>query len=419
MGHNLRGRLVGLSRSLLTVLLRPIQFLIYWLTGFFPRRSDWWVFGSWSGHREADSPRALMEYVVRNAGEVKATWITADRTIARRMRDYGVDSRYRWSVAGIWAGIRAGVYLFDGITRDINHWLSRGAVKINLRHGVGTKRIERSIDTKTHRLFKLFHGNAFERAFWSIAIPWHLVRPDMSIASSHLTASFAAEAFGIDIDDVPITGLPRHDALFDDHPRPYANESERTEIKKLSAAGQPAFLFMPTFRDLAQSQGFDWLRLNQVAEQAGVVLHLKLHLVDELAGATDQRDFEGLNSLVWVNPGVDPIALYPHADGLITDFSSVAFDMLLLEKPVIYFIPDYDVLSEGRSLHLPFSETSPGPKCRTYEELGDALQAAVADGLGRFTSDYQSVLDHFYDFRDGNNSKRAFEAITDYLGKRR
>ena len=53
----------------------------------------------------------------------------------------GYESYYYHSVKGIWLALRAKVYFFDNYSKDINFWQSGGAVKINLWHGIGNKRI--------------------------------------------------------------------------------------------------------------------------------------------------------------------------------------------------------------------------------------------------------------------------------------
>lgn len=398
--------------STISLILRPVQFLAYFLVGLVPRDPNWWIFGSWSGHRASDSPRALIQHVAERPEDgVRATWITADREIARRLSQQGLDARQRWSIAGIWAAVRGGVYLYDGLTRDINHWLSRGATTIQLRHGVGPKRIERAIQTPSHRLYRLFHGSLVQRLFWSLVIPWHLVRPTMAIASSEVHAGSASEAFGLPDSGVVVTGLPRHDVLFSDDARPYLSDEEGAAIARLDEDPRPTFLFLPTFRDLDGSEGIDWDRLNETARGADVSVHIKLHIVDENRGTVTAKNIDGRSNLVWIPPSADPMPLYSHATGLITDISSVAFDMMLLERPIIYFIPDFEHLLEGRTLYFDFDEVSPGPKCRTYESLGEAMRGAADGSLGEFEQEYVALARRFHAFRDGQNSRRVFDAV--------
>ena len=42
------------------------------------------------------------------------------------------------------------------------------------------------------------------------------------------------------------------------------------------------------------------------------------------------------------------------ADVLITDYSSVFFEFLLMDKPIIFFAPDYDIYSQSRGFYLDY-----------------------------------------------------------------
>ena len=54
---------------------------------------------------------------------------------------------------------------------------------------------------------------------------------------------------------------------------------------------------------------------------------------------------------------------------LITDYSSVIFEYALLNKPIIFYIPDYDEYKESRDFYYDFSEYLYGEKCKNMEEL--------------------------------------------------
>jgi CDP-glycerol glycerophosphotransferase len=58
------------------------------------------------------------------------------------------------------------------------------------------------------------------------------------------------------------------------------------------------------------------------------------------------------------------------ADGLITDYSSVMFDYALLDRPMFFFVHDYDAyVHEGRGTYFDLLERAPGPVVRTEDEL--------------------------------------------------
>ena len=400
-------------RVVCSVLLRPVQFAIYFISGFIVRDPNWWVFGSWSGKRFGDNSGALFETVASaDPPAPRITWISARRGIVRDLRAGGHDARLQWTPSGLWACLRAGVYVFDGYTKDVNHWLSKGATRVLLRHGVGMKRIDRGIDVPSHRLYKLFRGRWWQRIFWRIVLPWHAVRPDVVLATSEEHATQAVEYFGVPRDRVAITGFPRHDVLF---ARTNGVGSIPPVVQSIRAESAPTLLYMPTFRDGFARSNFDYAGLDKAATTAGVVVYVKLHFVDAERGTDDNDGQAQRLSIRLIDPAVDPTTLYPEVDGLITDFSSAAFDFMLLQKPIIYFIPDYDRFLSLRSLYYPFDDVTPGPKCRTLEELATAMATTTRVGIGEHEAHYQRLLDRFYTHRDGGSSERAYTAIRERL----
>ena len=188
---------------------RPLQFAIYALAGLFPRDPNTWAFGTWSGKRFADNAAALFLHAAdANRPDIRTVWITRRRAVRDQLRRDGHRAHFTWSPAGVWWGLRAGVYIYDSVPRDLNFWLSRGAMLALLRHGIGMKKVERAIDAPDHRLFKLFHGRPVERTFWRIALPWHTPVPDTSIACSPTHVAQAVRFYAIDPTRVHVTGFP-------------------------------------------------------------------------------------------------------------------------------------------------------------------------------------------------------------------
>ncbi|MDD6792233.1 MAG: CDP-glycerol glycerophosphotransferase family protein, partial [Thermobifida fusca] len=71
----------------------------------------------------------------------------------------------------------------------------------------------------------------------------------------------------------------------------------------------------------------------------------------------------------------DTTPLLAAADALITDYSSVMFDYVLLDRPMIYYVPDYDdYVHHARGTYFSLAEVAPGPLAFTEEELFAALR---------------------------------------------
>jgi len=395
--------------DLLGLLGRPLLFVIYWLSGFMPRNPQLWLFGSWSGRRYADNAAALFEHVSREANDVRAVWVTRDRAIARALSDRGYTACLAWSPRGIWLCLRGGVCLFDGLTRDVNHWLTRGSKRVLLRHGVGIKRIERCIENPHHRLYRLFHGNPLQRAIWSVLIPWHRVRPDLALATSPQHVRQGSDCYGIPDEQFAITGFPRNDQIFAPSPND-VGDKDLHWLAECAAQGQPVVLYLPTFRDDQQHFRHGWQELDEIGARLGVRFLVKLHFVDAERGLG--TDAKGFSNLYLADAYQDANRLYQRATAMIGDYSSAAYDFMLTGKPLVFFIPDDEQFrSFSRSLYYDYESVTPGPKARDFAELETALADVLHGDDPRWRQHYSAVLDLFHTYRDEGASQRAYRVI--------
>ena len=394
--------------NIVSVLLRPLLFLLYFASGVIRRDPNLWLFGSWDGRRYADNAAALFRYTPEPLpAAVRRVWISRRRHIVHGLRSQGFRAYHAFSPIGFWYCLRAAVYICDGYLKDINFWTSRGAVQVALQHGPGGfKRIERDIRIPGHRLNQLFHGNWVERAFWSVLIPWHLVRPDLVICASEQQAREAATAYAVAERHIVITGLPRNDEICDPGPFPPGLAPLLETIRDLQRDGRRVYLHMPTLRETYPSPfPAAWRQLDSVLEQEHVTVIAHQHFA--------QRDDAGADTavsehIVCVAAHVDLYPLFSHVDGLITDFSSAAFDYLLTDRPVIHFIPDYDrFLATSRDLRLSFDDCACGPVAKTAPELQTVLQSSPRIDVNR----RKTLRARFHAYSDGASRERVYGAI--------
>lgn len=395
--------------GVLSVVLRPVQFLIYYLGGLVPRDPFQWSFGCWSGHRFGDNAGAVFQHLTDlPESDLSVAWITNEPAIRDHLRAEGMRAFLAWSPRGVWWTLRSGVFVYDSLPKDINFWLSRGGRLVLLRHGIGIKKIERAIDATGHRLYQLFHGNALQRIFWRIVLPWHLPVPDLLMACSPTHADQGQWFFGTDPDRIRITGFARHDRLLSAPPQ------DRTAIPTVGRpipADRPVFVYLPTFREGVARQSFDWDVLSSAAESAGVTIAVKLHYVDAARGVLGADALQSSRHLRTIDPSMDPSDAYPHADGMISDFSSAPFDFMLLERPIIYYVPDMESFAGDRPLMYDLADVAVGPLCHDAEELTLALKAARTQGIGEYYERYEELRSRFHTFPPGGASERVVTAI--------
>lgn len=402
------------GRLLATAAMRPVQFLLYAISGLVPRRKNLWVFGSWGGWRYADNSAAFFRYCREHVDdEIQLVWISRSREIVSMLRDGGHEAHWIWSPLGILRCIRAEAYLFDCFSKDINFWLSKGAVKINLWSGVPLKAFERDIDNPGNRYYRLFHGSLPERVGFGIMMPWHVVRPDLIIATSPTTAEITRRAFDLTDDAVVVTGFPRNDALFDTEVNGPARRSCPEAVVEASRAGKTVFFYLPTFRDSAKHfVDIDWAKLDALMESLDAVFLIKFHPVDA-TNFTHETP-----RVIQLFQDVDVYDVLPFTSALISDYSSIIFDYMLLDRPIIYYVPDLDeFVSSSRLLIFHPAEIAVGQLCPDSESLLAAM-SDVATGAWRANVDdahRADVLARLHASVDAGACGRVLDAVESLL----
>jgi CDP-glycerol glycerophosphotransferase (TagB/SpsB family) len=99
---------------------------------------------------------------------------------------------------------------------------------------------------------------------------------------------------------------------------------------------------------------------------------------------------------------------------LITDFSSIVFDMALLRRPALYYhFESHDgyLTAQGRrNSYFQYDRDGFGPVCHTEEQLLAALERSLAAGC-RPEPAYLERMEQTLDLNDGQCCRRTFEAI--------
>ncbi len=109
--------------------------------------------------------------------------------------------------------------------------------------------------------------------------------------------------------------------------------------------GKKIIFYMPTFRwsQHDYSEVFEFMKLlEKIALKYEAVFIVKLHPI--LSGLFQSFEDEFKRSGVcFYKSYLDVYPALRFADLLITDYSSIVFDFLYLEKPVIFYFPDFDL----------------------------------------------------------------------------
>lgn len=367
-----------------------ICYLIYPFSFLIPRSKKRLAFGSYRGSF-SDNSKYLFIYAAEHCKAVEVCWLSVNRQTVKHIRSLGLPAYWVLSPIGAWKALRSKYWFVNSYTSDIMYCLSGNAVVVNLWHGVGLKKCEFNIQSGA--LADRFVKQTFRERFYH---PESFRRPDYLLSSTKFQSVMFASAFRIPTERCLELGYPRNQILTlpKEQVRAFVKKYEPKETLELIQCIEKydkVFIYMPTWRDSQLhifTQQFDLDALNEVMVKQNALMLLKPH------PNTQTNNISGYSNIVLVNKTTDIYGVLPFTDVLITDYSSILYDYLLMQnKEVILFLYDYDEYVRERDFYYPFDENVVGKKVTTFEELLLSIQSKDYQSK---EEDKQRIVDKFW-----------------------
>ncbi len=219
------------------------------------------------------------------------------------------------------------------------------------------------------------------------------------MAPSSITAKFYEEAFGVKSDKIFINGLPRLDYIIseelgkeklDEFYKQYPNYKDKKTI-----------LYVPTFRKNTDNEiGIKKLIKHIDYEKYNLII--KLHPLDK------SKD---INEYI-VDKKYNTFDLLKIADYIITDYSAIAFEAILLNKPLYFYVYDINEYQEARGLNIDL-----------FKEMNNSTSINIKEIIKTIENnkyDYEELevfKNKYIENLDTNNTKRLVEFVFKYLDK--
>ena len=227
-------------------------------------------------------------------------------------------------------------------------------------------------------------------------------RIDLAVSGSDFGSRVFRSAFGVK-DGILEVGCPRNDILVKRPPEVARRTREALGIEE----GTRVVMYAPTFRTASsgsvQEAGLSLAKVRAALEKATGEKWVCI-----TRGHVDSRGIHSdaaLDVSDW--PEVSPLLLA--TDLLITDYSSIGGDFMLLDRPVIFFMPDLDDYLDERGLYFdPLN--SPLKVARSEAELLRILEKPL-DGPGNC----RKVLDFFGCRETGRAAEIVAEKIASII----
>jgi len=216
------------------------------------------------------------------------------------------------------------------------------------------------------------------------------------LAPSKATAKFYVDAFGINIEQIIINGLPRLDYILSTNNKTLNFLQEYPDY-----ADKKTILYVPTFRK--DSDSFDAVKsLEKCINFSKYNLIVKAHPLDK-------KDV----SKYTVDKKYNTYDLLKIADYIITDYSAVAFEASILDKPIYFYLYDIDNYKKVRGLNINLFNEMSNCTSKSAEIIMSLIENETYDfnQLKKFKFKYmgndyfnntEKLVDFIFSFLDGD-----------------
>lgn len=232
---------------------------------------------------------------------------------------------------------------------------------------------------------------------------------DLVIATSDMEKTIIHENWLYDNDEITVTGFSRWDLLED--------KSKQQEVKSV--------FVMPTWRswmedmpkeDFVQTDYFlnytkflNSLELNQLINEQNMEVVFFLHpKFKEYISEFEVKNSERIKLFSFGEIKVNEYIM--KSSVMISDYSSVTWDMFYMNKPVIFFQFDADKYNEYEGSYIDMSTELFGDRAVSVAELNDLLFNLSHNNF-EVPQEYRELRQSYFKYTDKNNSQRIFDEM--------
>ncbi len=227
------------------------------------------------------------------------------------------------------------------------------------------------------------------------------------IVNSDYTKNLYHRAFGVPMERIYVTGIPRTDILFSNEGKKRCVDKFYNEYSFLK--GRKLIMYAPTFRDSEVRSPKCMLDFDRWVNKTDDDTILLIRLHPHVSAAYDDQKLGKYNGrIINVSSYEDVNTLLYVSDALITDYSSIIFEYILLDRPMYFYAYDLKLFqNDDRGFYEDYEEYVPG---RVVTDMDELMNAMEADDI------YEDKRIEFknasYRFTDGKSTERLMKLLS-------
>ena len=381
-----------MTNNIFKLFIFIVNLPLYWLSYLVPKKNNLWVFGAWAGKKYADNSKYFFEYVIKNKPEIDAVWITKNKDVYNLLISKKYRVVYAYSIQGYYYTMRAKVAIISNTKLgDLNGFvINNNTFLVQLWHGSPMKKI--GYDTSKEAYIK--------NKKLSLLFPYLTIRYNLFLAASEKVKKNLISAFKVESESFFIMGYPRNDQLF-------------LLNTKSTLKGEKNIIYMPTYREheseeLILVNSYNWAIFNSFLINNNIFFYIKLHPQSKL--------YDYFRNLKLTNIKLleieDIYTVLNKFDLLITDYSSIYFDFLLLNKPVVLTPFDLDNYLSQIDMYIDYDKVEEY-KAYSWQEVQSNIESILINNIDIYKENRQILKRNYNNNGIDNYSEKIFYKIID------
>lgn len=392
------------KEDILRFLFRKINILI-------PKNKNQIVFESTPDF--SDNAFSIFNYIQNNEkskDKYLLVWLIHDKKFLKKLQNKNFIAYQKFSLKGLYCLLRS-KYIF--VTHNSFITLkTRNQILINLWHGMPLK--------------TMLFNNPSEESQNLSNLKKSTDKVDIFIATSAIMKNAIATCFYADPRKIHLTGQPRNDRLFDMGSKEKLSALLNIELSNY----EKIVMFCPTFRkskyitdgiskkiNIFNFDDYDKKIFHKYLTNNKILFLLKFHPFEEKYYLSQFKKQKDSSNIILITKEMlqkqfyDLYDILGDMDVLITDYSSVYFDFLLLNKPVIFCPTDLDEYSKSRGFTLePYDFWTPGPKVNDFKNFLKELTKTI-ETPNYYERERESINYIVNKYQDDNSCKRVYDLV--------
>jgi CDP-glycerol glycerophosphotransferase (TagB/SpsB family) len=396
------------------IVIKTLSILFIPLKNFIPK-SNIVILGTSSRYSYKDNTRYLIEYL-NLKGMENLYWVTDSREIEEHLDQLGI--RYiGWKspLKMIWISLRAKVVIDSGTKffNPLGVLDNCKSVKLTTLHGNGPK-----------ANFSRFHPPSNSK----IAIQQiqdHYAFDYVNYPSKYSAIEVARRCHLLPNEKIISLGYPRCDQYFDSNYVKVSYEKKATTKSLYPGCTKTTkvILYTPTWRPydycfpLDLMPGLDLFEFNSWLVENNYVFFYTVHSAHaplEVPLNLDRiRFIDGSGE-----PLFDINQFMLEVDFLLNDYSTTSTDFAILNRPQVFFMPDYDYYKVEKGFVEDYRDILPGAEIKSYDHFLQLLTNIEKNPVA-YTKKYNAkrieLLNKYYDMENGESCEQFYCFINSIL----